>query len=112
MPPSPSQAPACPSPATPALPCSARPDLQYRRTQGATAPAAAFFDDTRPRADARQLAARALAATSTAPGLRDDDDPGVPAAEHATLWMRQRRLALRNLVGTAHTLNLRTPPWT
>lgn len=98
------------------IPAHARPallaHLAFRRVQGATAPDAAFFEAGRPRRDPRLLADRALAGTTCATDLRGDD-PGIPE-KHGTLWMRQRRLTLCNLVGTAHTLNmmLRAPAWT
>lgn len=97
------------------VPAHARPallaHLAFRYTQGA-GPSAPFFKADTPPRDPRLLAHRALARTSCAAELRDDD-PGIPE-RHGTLWMRQRRLTLYNLVGTAHTLNmlLRPPAWT
>ncbi|MFD1544825.1 hypothetical protein [Nonomuraea guangzhouensis] len=83
--------------------------LAFRHLQGArsTDP---FFGVTKPHQDLRVLAERALAATTASGDARPID--AEPPAGHGTLWMRQRRLALRNLVGDAHALDLSTPVWT
>jgi hypothetical protein len=60
--------------------------------------------------DPRRMAERALAGTSSAHQMSDDDLD--PSQGHGTLWMRQTRLGLRNLVGTGLSLDLTTPTWT
>ncbi|MFC4005940.1 hypothetical protein ACFOY2_01810 [Nonomuraea purpurea] len=82
--------------------------LTFRYMQGArsTDP---FFGITKPHQDLRVLAEGALSATAASDGRPINVEP---PAGHGTLWMRQRRLALRNLVGDAHALDLSTPVWT
>jgi hypothetical protein len=94
------------------VPTHARPallaQLTLRRLQGADSPAAYFHAPLR---DVRRLADNALAQTTAAGDLREDTT--TPPDEHyPTLWMTQRRLALRNLVDSVRGLDLRTPTWT
>lgn len=96
------------------VPVHARPaliaHLHLRHHQGARCPTDPFFDATRPHRDARQLAQRALAHTTAATDPRPDGTDIL--AGPGTVWMRQRHLALRNLVGPTRRLDLSTPTWT
>jgi hypothetical protein len=96
------------------VPAHARPalaaHLAFRQMQGPRHPGDPFFDLTPPHDDLRTLADRALTATTAAGDTPVDRVE--PPAGHGTLWMRQRRLVLRNLVGNAHTLDLSAPVWT
>lgn len=69
-----------------------------------------FFSAVKPRRDPRRLAEHALAQTTASAHLYQVNPAAPPG--HGTAWMRQRRLTLRNLVGSLHTLDLSTPAWT
>ncbi|WP_433464084.1 hypothetical protein [Spirillospora sp. CA-128828] len=71
-----------------------------------------YFDTADPR-DLRRQADRALTATATSPQLPDQPpERRSQRGGRGTLWMRQRGLALRNLVGPTRDLDLATPIWT
>ena len=93
------------------VPAHARPallaHLTMRRLQGADS-SGAYFDT--PFRDVRRLANHALAQTTAAGDMREDTTERPD--EHATLWMTQRRLALRNLIASARSLDFSTPSWT
>ncbi|MGW4644300.1 hypothetical protein ACWEN6_37675 [Sphaerisporangium sp. NPDC004334] len=95
------------------VPAHARPallaHLTFRRKQGAR-PLDALFPTAKQRPDLHRLAGKALAHTTAAGDLRRDH-PARPH-EHATVWMTQRRLSLRNLLPATRSLDLSTPSWT